>query len=1116
MKKPIHRANVFVNFLHVIWYNILKCISKEVRWILDRYDKNNSNNNSDPNGDELYEFLAQFDDNIENYTKSIEVETPAKTDEDDTDVIPVHRSRRKNKAANNENSKKNQKKLRSEAFAENMQDEKENEGNKSKMTRSKSKKEKPSKPSSTGGNGGKKKYKFNKKQFLKFIIAVIVILALLVIGYVASVIIKSPSIDPDNIYSQLSESSILYDDKGELIENVFSEHNRTNVEYKQLPQDLVDAIVSLEDKTFWDHHGFNFIRILGAIKDAFSSGSISGTSTITQQLARNVYLPDKMSEHSMSRKIAEAYYTVLIEKKLTKEQIVEAYLNTIYLGYGNSGVQSASMAYFSKNVEDLSLEQCAAIAALPQSPSAYELVRFVPNDSVSENDKTILKRTSRGTYVYNDSSKERREICLKLMLDQGKITKAEYDKAVSVSLKKMLNPNFDAIKTNSSYFTDYVIEEVVNDLMSEYNYSYEEAYDRIYSKGYKIYTTMDSTAQKTVETEFDNPANFPSVVNIRRDGAGNIVSEGGAVMLYAYSNYFDSNNVFTFKNNEIKKNDDGSLTIKSGKRLNIYTTEVQDKTDYSVEFKDMYIIENNRFYSIAGGFVNIPQQYKTKDSNDDLIVSAEFIKENPDFFTENDNGTISLHSSSYTLNQRIVQPQGAMVISDNSTGQIKAMVGGREISGRMLYNRAIHPRQPGSSIKPLGVYGAALQKSFDAASSGNTLTFQSVGKQGTKLYGNYLTAASIIDDEPTMFEGRIWPQNSYGGYHGLYTMRGALQQSVNVCAVKIFQQVGADYSSQLVKKFGVSTIVDSGDVNDMNAAALALGGMTKGVTALDMANAYTAFPNGGVNHQSSSYTKVLNRKGEIVLEKKPKATKVLDEGVAFIMTDMLKSVVSQGIGSPAAISGVQTGGKTGTTSDQYDIWFDGFTPTYSAALWIGNDVNIELSSYSYAAAKLWGRIMNQIPNAKKGSYKVAPANVITASVDTPNGVRSEYFTKGTVSNIKIHGSAVICSESGYLATPLCLSTRSITGLLRPYLPSTKVGDYKSELPHYYCNLHNNNPGKYPIDPNKKLQEYKPPVEDPDDEKPDDPDKPDDEKPNPDDNEKPNPDKPGEDNDNGKR
>ena len=225
---------------------------------------------------------------------------------------------------------------------------------------------------------------------------------------------------------------------------------------------------------------------------------------------------------------------------------------------------------------------------------------------------------------------------------------------------------------------------------------------------------------------------------------------------------------------------------------------------------------------------------------------------------------------------------------------------------------------------------------------------------------------------------------------------------------------------------------------------------------------------------------------------------------------------SQGIGSPAAISGVQTGGKTGTTSDQYDIWFDGFTPTYSAALWIGNDVNIELSSYSYAAAKLWGRIMNQIPNAKKGSYKVAPANVITASVDTPNGVRSEYFTKGTVSNIKIHGSAVICSESGYLATPLCLSTRSITGLLRPYLPSTKVGDYKSELPHYYCNLHNNNPGKYPIDPNKKLQEYKPPVEDPDDEKPDDPDKPDDEKPNPDDNEKPNPDKPGEDNDNGKR
>lgn len=928
----------------------------------------------------------------------------------------------------------------------------------------------------------KKKYRLNKKKFFIFILVVFLLICLAGVAYAGSIVWKVPKIDPDNIYSMLSESSILYDEDGKVIENVFSDKNRTNVEYNKISKHMINAIVSLEDKTFWEHHGFNFIRIFGAIKDAFTSGDgIGGTSTLTQQLARNVYLPDEMSDRTIKRKIAEAYYSVVLEKALTKEEIVEAYLNTIFLGWGNYGVEAASQAYFSKSAEDLNLAESAAIAALPQGPTAYAFVEAVPSESVSKKDSNILKRTSEWTYVCNDAAKERRELCLYLMKDQGKITAEEYNEAIAIPLKELLNPNFDATNTNSSYFTDYVIEEVTQDLMQEFGYTYDEAFNKVHNGGYRIHTTMDRKAQQVVEKEFDNPSNFPSVVGIRKDGVGNIISESGNVMLYDYNNYFNDDNIFTFKSNEISKNSDGSMTIKDGKRLNIYNTEVHGKTDYSLEFKNLYLVEDGKFYAVNGGYIKIPAEFKSRNNDGDIVISSDFFNESnyPNFFIKNPDGTYSLDSSSYTLSQKVIQPQGAMVISDNATGHIKAMIGGRETSGRFLYNRATETRQPGSSIKPLGVYGAALQKSFDAVANGESkLTYTSVGKQGTKMYGNYLTAASLIDDEPTIFEGRLWPKNSYNAYYGIYTMRRAMQQSVNVCAVKIQQQVGAEYSSNLIKKFGISTLVTTGSNNDMNSSSLALGGMTSGVTPLEMANAYTAFPNGGINHESSSYTKVVNKQGDVIIKSKSLETKVLDPGVAFIMTDMLKSVVSQGLGSPARLSGVQSGGKTGTTSNQFDIWFDGFTPSYSAAIWIGNDVNIQLSSYSNTAATLWGKIMNQIPKAKVGSYKGAPSNVIRGTAYGPSGSYSEYFTKGTQVNagFKINGSAVICSESGYLATPDCPNTRSLTGLLRPYMPSKKVGDYKRELPHYYCNIHNSNPGAYPIDPDKKLEVPDIPVE----------------------------------------
>ena len=949
-------------------------------------------------------------------------------------------------------------------------------------------------------SSGGKKYKLNKKQFIKFLICIFLAIALLITAYATIVIVRAPKIETNNIYSLLSQSSVLYDDSGQIIDNVFADENRTIVSIDQIPDHVQKAFIALEDKTFETHHGFNIIRIFGAIKDAlFNGGRISGTSTLTQQLARNLYLMDEMQDRTLSRKITEAYYSVILESKLSKSEILEAYLNTVNFGCGY-GVQTAAQAYFSKDIEDVTIAEAAALAAMPQAPSSYRLVLQVSADEITEDTQNLIKKSGEYAYVWNDAAKNRIQTCLMLMHDQGYITDAEYEEAKAVEIKDIVNPNLDELNEVSNYFADYVITQVISDLQTEYGYDYAKASNMVYNGGIQIYTTMDSQAQSVIEKEYKNDANFPEPIGYKTDKNGNILnSSGGGIMLYAYSNYIEKDGSFKLKSSEYKWNDDGSLTIYSGKRLAIYDTTVQGQTDYSVEFKSMYTIENKKFYSIPGGYINIPQQYKSRDSENNLVVSAQFFKDYPEFFVEDGK---KLATKDYSLKQRIIQPQSAMTIIDNKTGAIKAMIGGRKITGRMLYNRATAPRQPGSSIKPIAVYSAALQKSYELEKEGETFPLVDTGfdKQGTKLWGDYITAGSIVVDEPTKINGRIWPKNSYNSYRGAYTFRTALQQSVNVCAVKILAQVGVDYSYEIAEKFGLTTLVHDGDVNDLNLAALGMGGLTKGASTLEMASAYTTFVNGGVHKSYSCYTKVTTKTGDLILEGKTTETEVLDSGVAWIMRDILQTVVSEGIGSYARVSGEKVGGKTGTTSDSYDIWFDGFTANYSAALWIGTDVNIKLSSMSPKAATLWGRIISQVDNAKGGTYSKRPSDVVTATIDTKTGQlatsstkkkRTEYFTKGTqpmkaaVSEV----SVTVCSESGYLATPNCPDTYTKTG----YATETPVDEEGNELPHYYCNLHNPDAETYPPDPDVPFTPIEPDPDQPgtgdDDDIIDDPDDP---------------------------
>ena len=903
-----------------------------------------------------------------------------------------------------------------------------------------------------------------------------VFFALFLALYSVTVIANTPKIEPDQLYTFLNESSIIYDQDGRAVDTVYQDGgNRIKVSYDDIPEYMIDAVVAIEDKTFWDHHGFNVTRIFGAIWEAVTgNGRISGTSTVTQQLARNVYLPETKGVRSLNRKVSEAWYTIIIEKKLSKKEIMEAYLNTIYLGNNSYGIGAAARSYFDKDVKDLKLSECAAIAAIPKSPNEYALVRTIDNstmesDAIDLKKNDILKEVGGYTIVYNgDASKARRELTLALMEEQGYITKDQKESAQSKDLKKQLNVNTGIATGYNAYFANFVVDEVLADLIKK-GYSEESARKMLYTGGLRIYSTFDSGMQDAISRQFENDANFPGVQmsSVKFDKNDNIISNSGEIMYRKASNYFSPKGNFYLKKNEFTRDDAGNMYLLPGKRLRFVETQTNGNTDYSIKFNKMYEYSNGKLYIIEDGSILVPQQYKALQDDGSLKIDSSFFSDYPEFFNKK-NSMYYITAQSYQLGARIRQPQAAMVICDNKTGEIRAMVGGRSDVGQMMYNRATNPRQPGSSIKPLSVYSTALKLGEQAAKNKKPMKFTQYDKNDViSGYGSYWTAGSMINDAPMYVDGRLWPQNVYNGYKGMVTMRKSIEQSININAVRIFMQLGKDAPISQLKKFGVTTVVEKGDVNDRNAAALALGGMTKGISPLEMASAYTTFPNRGVHIDYKAYTKVTDSKGETILENKRNETRVMSPGVAFIMTDMMKTAVRSGTGKDAALSGIPTAGKTGTTSNNVDAWFCGCTPSYSAALWIGNDVNIELTEGSTAAARLWRRIMQEAASGSSGAFPSQPSSVMYAA--------KEYYIRGTErkDDIKKYneelekkeqqkkkeeiekkgGKAVIvkvCEETGYAATPSCPKQKD------------DVLDSKAPQANYFCSKHNPDKTKYPV------------------------------------------------------
>ena len=646
----------------------------------------------------------------------------------------------------------------------------------------KMKKEKKAKEPKEKKGKAKKEKKKKKHVFGKIILGLFLFIIFVgivgagVAGYYAYQVIKdTPEINPSNIYEILSESSVMYDSKGNLITNLYESGGgiRANVDYDEMPENLKNAFLAVEDKTFWDHNGFNLVRIFGAIWDVVKSGmkgDIRGTSTISQQLARNVFLPERKEERTMVRKIQEAYYTVIIERSLSKEQILEAYLNTVYLGYNCNGVGAAAKSYFDKDVKDLNLIECATLAALPQNPNKYAPLKREYTSLVKEEDNyDIVSQSDLWTIYYNNAAEDRTKLVLSLMHDQGKIDDISYETAKNETIRPYLKPGMNVeLAMKTTYISDYVIDQVLADLQKYLKLSYADAYDLLYTGGLIIETTIDPDLQDILDEEYTKRENFPklSINRFTTDKDKNILSDDRKkVMLYNKSVIFNEDGGFIIPEGEFERLANGDVKFFKNNRLNIYRTVANEVEDVSVYIKDYYFFDSDGYlFSVPGSYWNIARKYKSRDEEGNLIISASFLADYPNALKMNDDGSLTLHESLIVEHDPVIQPQSAMCIVENETGYLRAMIGGREIEGSLLFNRATATRQTGSSIKPIAVYGPALQLGYE-----NSLTGE----------GPIFTAGYVLEDSPIKRGGSLWPRNASGSYGGLTTLRNAIVNSIN-------------------------------------------------------------------------------------------------------------------------------------------------------------------------------------------------------------------------------------------------------------------------------------------------------------------------------------------------
>ena len=700
-------------------------------------------------------------------------------------------------------------------------------------------------------------------------------------------------------------SSKVYSGKGDLVAD-FSKEKRIFVPYESIPEKVINSFLSAEDKNFFSHPGVDAKGVMRAIfnniKNVMTSKRLEGASTITQQVAKNFLLTNEVS---LNRKIKEAILAFRIERALTKQRILELYLNQIYLGSGAYGVAAASLEYFDKSIKELNYEESALLAALPKAPSKYN------------------------PYKNPKLAKFRRDLVLKNLLDNNFIDNKEFKdlKEKKISLKK----------TKKVFLEDaqYYIEDVRKNIIEKLSY------EKVYKQGFNINTPINIELQKIATESLRNGL----ISYDKRKGWH------GVILNRKYNK--------SWANDLSKYNLENSINWKIAiiKELNKFSVKIEtiNKLEGIIEYKDISW---------------------TRKEFDEILKPGDVV------YVEKIKG------NKFSLKQ-LPKINGGIVIMDPYTGRVLALSGGFSFKNSE-FNRATQAlRQPGSAFKPF-VYALALENNY--------------------------TPTSLVLDAPLVLDQgsdlKLWKPENYGKkFYGLSTLRTGLEKSRNLMTVRIAQNLGVDRVVKFSKELGIYE-------NPDELLSISLGSTE--TTLLKLTSAYSAFINGGKLVEPILIDRVQDSEGNTIVnndkrycsncdqisftsETYPKIKdnykQVFSPQTAYQITSILEGVVQRGTGKKLRKLKLNLAGKTGTTNENTDAWFIGFTSNFVIGVYVGMDNPKPLGKFETGSKTALPIFENFIKKAVKKSdarpFKVSQG-ITMMVVDSSTGQKASLTSKNTI------------------------------------------------------------------------------------------------------------------------
>ncbi|MBD1164629.1 penicillin-binding protein 1A [Pelagibacterales bacterium SAG-MED13] len=701
-------------------------------------------------------------------------------------------------------------------------------------------------------------------------------------------------------------SSKMYSGNGDLVAD-FSKEKRIFVPYEAIPQNVINAFLSAEDKNFFTHPGVDAKGVLRAtinnIQNIMTSKRLEGASTITQQVAKNFLLTNEIS---LNRKLKEAILAFRIERALNKERILELYLNQIYLGSGAYGVAAASLEYFDKSIKELDYAESALLAALPKAPSRYN------------------------PYKNLDLAKFRRNLVLKNLLDNNFLNLKEY--------KEYIKQNIKLKKTKKVFLEDaqYYIEDVRKNIIEKLTY------EKVYKQGYNINTPINLELQKIATESLRNGLEAYDQRKGWRGPISNI-------------KYKDNWNENLDKKFDLENSINWQIAIV--KKVN--------------QFNALIETENN-----LKGIINYKDISWTRKEFKDLLKIGDIIY------------VKKLKNNLYSLKQ-LPEINGGIVVMNPYTGRVIALSGGFSFKNSE-FNRASQAlRQPGSAFKPF-VYALALENQF--------------------------TPSSLVLDAPLVLDQGIdlkkWKPENYGKkFYGPSTLRVGLEKSRNLMTVRIAQNLGVDKVASFSKKLNI--------YNDpQELLSISLGSAE--TTLLNLTSAYSSFVNGGKliypviidRIQDSEGNTIINNEnrkcincdkisftGEDYPEIEDNYKRVISEQTAYQVTSFLEGVIKRGTGKKLRDLKLNLAGKTGTTNENTDAWFIGYTSNLVIGVYVGMDNPKPLGKYetgSKAALPIFKEFIKKaVKKSDSRPFKV-PEKITLMVVDPLTGEKAKFTSKNTI------------------------------------------------------------------------------------------------------------------------